>query len=203
MNAAITFAGLLFIGAVAVAPVSAQETPEGLRGGDMVRLKIWREPDLSGDFQVDEHGDVVFPRIGALSVTRLSADSLKHILVRSYAPYLRDPSIDVGLFRRVNVLGAVRTPGLYLVDQTETIADLLAKAGGATAEGKPNEVDLLRRGDREPVRLKRDAMLFRSGVRSGDQLYVPTRSWFSRNSGPLVGAGITATAIIIATVLKP
>ena len=202
MRTAIIGAALL-IQTAAITPARAQVTREGLRGGDMVRLKIWREPDLSGDFQVDEHGDVVFPRIGPLSVTRLTADSLKRLLVQSYTVYLRDPSIDVGLFRRVNVLGSVRSPGLYHVGQTETIGDALAKAGGATPEGQSDRVELLRSGDRESIKLQRDAMLFRSGVRSGDQLFVPQRSWFARNSGPLVGAGITATAIIIATVLKP
>ena len=146
---------------------------------------------------------VVFPRIGPLSVTRLSADSLKHLLVQSYTVYLRDPAIDVGLFRRVNVLGSVRSPGLYQVAQTETIADVLAKAGGTSPDGKTDRVDLLRRGDTTPIRLQRSALLFRSGVRSGDQLFVPPRSWFARNSGALAGAGITATAIIIATVVKP
>ena len=55
MRAAIIGAAIL-IQAAGVAPARAQTTPEGLRAGDMVRLKIWREPDLSGDFQVDERG---------------------------------------------------------------------------------------------------------------------------------------------------
>lgn len=202
MRVAIISAALVMQAATSI-PARAQATPEGLRAGDMVRLKIWREPDLSGDYQVDEDGDVVFPRIGPLSITRLTADSLRRLLVQRYTVYLRDPSIEVGLFRRVNVLGSVRSPGLYHVGQTETIGDALAKAGGATPEGQSDRVELLRNGDRESTTLQRDAVLFRSGVRSGDQLFVPQRSWFARNSGPLVGAGITATAIIIATVIKP
>jgi protein involved in polysaccharide export with SLBB domain len=184
-------------------PARAQMIAEGLQPGDMIRIKIWREPDLSGEFQVDERGMVALPKIGALSVTRLSGDSLKTLLVRSYGQFLREPSIDVALFRRVNVLGAVRSPGLYQVSQTETIGDVLAKAGGANSDGKPDRVELLRRGDQRPIGLQRDALLFRSSVRSGDQLFVPQRSWFARNSGALVGAGVTASAIIIATIIKP
>jgi polysaccharide export outer membrane protein len=169
----------------------------------MVRLKIWREPDLSGEFQVDERGEVVFPKIGPMLVTRLSADSLKTLLVTTYATYLRDPSVDVTLLRRVNVLGAVRSPGLYQVDQTKTIADVLAQAGGATPDGKPDQVELRRGGTASGIRLTRDTHLFESPIQSGDQLWVPQRSWFARNSGPLVAAGITATAIVIATLLRP
>ena len=187
----------------AITPAHAQVTADGLRAGDMVRITIWREPDLSGDYPVDEQGNVVFPKIGPIAVTHLSADSLKRLLIRSYTVYLRDPSIDVGLYRRVNVLGSVRSPGLYQVSQTETIADVLSKAGGATSDGKSGQVELLRRGETKPITLARDALLFNSGVRSGDQLFVPPRSWFSRNSAPLIGAGLTATAIIVATVIKP
>jgi protein involved in polysaccharide export with SLBB domain len=103
----------------------------------------------------------------------------------------------------VNVLGAVRSPGLYQVDQTKTIADVLAQAGGATPDGKPDQVELRRGGTASGVRLTRDTHLFESPIQSGDQLWVPQRSWFSRNSGAVVVAGITATAIIIATLIRP
>ena len=168
----------------------------------MVRLKIWREPDLSGEFQVDERGQVVFPKLGPMDVSRLSADSLKTMLVASYTAYLRDPSIEVTLLRRVNVQGSVRTPGLYQVDQTQTVADVLAQAGGAANDGKPDKVELIRGGTRVGISLRQDSYLFQSGVHSGDQLWVPQQSWFARNSGTLVAAGLTATAIIVATVLR-
>ncbi|MFN0181708.1 MAG: polysaccharide biosynthesis/export family protein [Gemmatimonadales bacterium] len=199
----VVFSAALLMVTAGSAPAYAQATAHGLRAGDMVRIMIWREPDLSGDFQVDEQGNVVFPKIGPMAVTRLSADSLKGLLVRRYTVYLRDPSIEVGLFRRVNVLGSVRSPGLYQVSQTETIADVLAKAGGPTSDGKSGRVELLRNGETKPIKLARNAVLFNSGVHSGDQLFVPARSWIGRNSVPLIGAGITATAIIVATVIKP
>jgi polysaccharide export outer membrane protein len=183
------------------APLAAQSVTAGLQPGDAVRLKIWREPELSGDFQVDEQGQVVFPRIGPIRVSHLGADSLKTLLVSTYTTYLRDPSIEVTLLRRVNVLGAVRNPGLYQVDQTQTIADVLAQAGGATPDGKADRVELLRDGVRTGIRLQKDTRLFGSAVHSGDQLWVPQRSWFSRNSGPLIGAGITATVVIITTLI--
>ena len=183
--------------------LSAQLAETGLHAGDMVRLKIWREPDLSGDYQVDERGQVVFPRLGPMLVTRLSADSLRQELVASYTAYLRDPSIEVTLLRRVNVLGAVRSPGLYQVDHTQTIADVMAQAGGATPDGKPDRVELLRGGARTGTRLSRESSLFGSGVHSGDQLWVPQRSWLARNSGTLAAAGLTATAIVVATLLRP
>jgi polysaccharide export outer membrane protein len=184
------------------ARTAAQQASTGLEPGDMVRLKIWREPELSGDFKVNERGEAVFPKIGPMLVTRLSADSLSRLLVATYTAYLRDPSIEVTLLRRVNVLGAVRSPGLYQVDQTQTLGDVLAQAGGATSEGKADRVELRRGGERLGIRLNRSSRLFDSSVQSGDQLWVPERSWFSRNSGTVVAAGLTATAIVVATLLR-
>src|SRR6266704_165227 len=40
-----------------------------IRPGDVVRLRIWREPDLSGEFTVDETGTVVLPKLGAVTIT--------------------------------------------------------------------------------------------------------------------------------------
>ena len=128
-----------------------------LRPGDRVRLKVWREPDLSGEFEVDEDGIVVFPKVGRLDVQKISTDSLKALLVARYAESLRSPSVEVTVLRKLNVLGAVKNPGLYYVDPTTTVADALALAGGVTPDGKQNSVELLRDGKRLPVELSRDS----------------------------------------------
>lgn len=177
--------------------------PEGvaLRPGDEIRLKIWREPDLSGDFQVDEQGSVVFPKIGAVQVTAFTSDSLTRFLVGTYSVYLRNPSIDVVLLRRVNVLGSVKNPGLYPVDPTMTIADAVALAGGTTPDGKTNKIELIRGGERIQAGMDQNTRVSDTPIRSGDQLYIPQRSWVSRN-GWLVGSLITATAVVVAATVR-
>ncbi len=202
MRSTLLVVGLAALAALA-SPLPAQVAANGLQSGDAVRLRVWREPDFSGEYQVDERGEVTFPRLGPIRVVELTADSLKDMLVRSYTTYLRDPSIEVTLLRRVNVAGSVRTPGLYQVDQTQTLADVLTQAGGATPDGKQDRVELRRGGENTGIRLRRDSYLFGSGVHSGDQLWVPQRSWFARNSGSLAVAGITATTLIAVTLLRP
>ncbi len=160
-----------------------------LEPGDVVRLNIWREPDLSGDYPVDEAGATVFPKVGSLPVGHLSADSVKAILISRYSVYLKSPSITVTFLRRVNVLGEVKTPGLYHVDPTMTVADVLALAGGVEPDGNPNGIELIRDGERLPVRLTRQSPIAGSALRSGDELLVSRRSWLSRNTG-IIGAGL-------------
>jgi protein involved in polysaccharide export with SLBB domain len=176
---------------------ATSESPEPLRPGDVVRLRIWREPDLSGDFHVDESGLVVLPKLGPVSVGVISRDSLRRSLLAAYSTYLKNPSIEVVLLRRVNVLGAVRNPGLYPVDPTMTIADALALAGGPTPEGKRDRVDLVRGGDRLKVRLDPATRLGDTPIRSGDQLFVPERSWLSRNPGLVIGTLTAVTALVV------
>jgi protein involved in polysaccharide export with SLBB domain len=168
--------------------------------GDLVRLKIWREPDLSGDFAVDEHGLVVFPKIGQVHVSDITTDSLRRMLVGTYSQYLRDPSIEITMLRRVTVLGSVKNPGLYPVDPTMTISDVLALAGGADPNGNQDKLELIRGGKRQPMRFTERTPVNETAIRSGDELYLPERSWISRN-GYIVGAMIGAAVIVTTTLI--
>jgi polysaccharide export outer membrane protein len=187
--------------AQAVTPGTEATAPLELRPGDVIRLKVWREPDFSGDYPIDESGIATFPRLGPLRVAAFTADSLKQTLVASYAAYLVNPSIEVTALRRVNVLGAVRNPGLYQVDPTVTVADAIALAGGVTDNGRSNQVELVRGGKRLPANLDSSARLADTPIRSGDQLFVPQRGWLSRNVG-VVAAGISAIGLVTAAAIR-
>jgi len=180
-------------------PVPVQRTVEAwevLRPGDVIRVKIWREPDLSGDFVVDVDGTAIFPLLGPVMVTDESPTSLKARLTAAYQEYLRHPSIEVRPMRRVNILGSVRQPGLYPVDATMTLADALALAGGTTPQGDVDKIELIRDGERIEGRLSHATSIAELSIHSGDQLFVPERSWISRNAG-IVSATISASVSLI------
>jgi polysaccharide export outer membrane protein len=187
-------------------PASAQlpqaersDTSVGLgavQPGDLIRVKVWREPDLTGEVMVDGAGNATLPRLGPTHVGGLTADSVRRIIVDTYARYLRDPAVDVMVLPRVTILGAVQNPGVHNVDPTMTISDALALAGGAASDGKRDRVELRRRGERVPVNLSLDARLADTPVRSGDQLVVPERSWFSRNLGLVMGVASLGISVI-------
>jgi polysaccharide export outer membrane protein len=171
-----------------------------LSPGDVVRLRIWREPDLSGDYVVDETGQVVFPLVGRLRVVDESAPSLRARLTGSYARFLQSPSVEVIPLRRVTVLGAVRTPGVYAVDLTTTVADALALAGGVGPDGNPDRVELLR-GGRRVATFARSALFADLPLRTGDQLQVRERAWITRNAALVasIASGVVTLAIVLAT----
>lgn len=174
----------------------AARAADVLRPGDVVRVRIWREPDLSGDFMVDEGGVVTLPRVGPVAAGEQPIDSVKARVLRAYAAYIDQPSIEVTPLRRVQVTGAVRTPGLYTVDPTMGVADAIALAGGVTPQGQRDRVVVLRDGAQIDARLLPRAVEGRSPLRSGDELYVPERSWMSRNPGIVIGA-LSAVASLV------
>lgn len=169
--------------------------------GDVVRVRVWREADLSGDFGVDETGTVVLPRLGPTPVAGVAPAELRERIVRGYTAFLNHASVEVVLLRRVQILGAVRTPGLYPVDATMTLGDALALAGGTTPQGHPDRVVLVRRGGGERTAVSRRTRVADTPLSSGDQLFVPERSWISRNPG--VVGGIAAGVLgLIATLSR-
>lgn len=195
---------LLAVLLVALCPsgVTSQETTSSsgaaqtLRPGDIVRLRIWREPDMSGEFPVDEAGMVVFPRVGEYRVLDDTPETLAARLVADYRQYLVNPSIEVTVLRRVRIIGAVNNPGLFPVDPTVTVADALALAGGATLNGDPDKIRIIRDGIEVAVDIRSNTRIADSPIRSGDQIYVPERSWVSRNAG-VVAAAITGTVSLV------
>ena len=157
---------------------------------------------MSGDFPVSAAGRVVLPRLGELQVASIPADSLRRFLTDRYRVYLNNPSIDVMVLRRVSVTGAVKNPGVYPLDPTLTISDAIALAGGPAADGKRDKVEIRRGGKVIVADLRNDVVIADSPIQSGDQLYVPTKAWLTRNAWVFSGVVTTVTAVILTRALR-
>ncbi|HEY6224638.1 MAG TPA: hypothetical protein VIW26_12705, partial [Gemmatimonadales bacterium] len=79
--------------------------------------------------------------------------------------------------------------------------ELIALAGGVTAIGDQRKVELLRDGRVIISGLGPGTVLQNSQVQSGDQVFVPQRSWFSRNGGVFLYGGISAASAVIVALL--
>jgi polysaccharide export outer membrane protein len=163
-------------------------------------LSFWREPELDGEYIVDETGAVVLPLLGHRAVTGIRLTDLKQQLLEEYAEQLRNQEVQITLLRRVRILGAVDEPGLYYIDQTMTLGDAVALAGGATNEGKLDDIKIIRDG--EEIRSNLDSTVsVVEEVQSGDQIIVPERSWFARNGAVIIAATISAIGFIVAVTI--
>ena len=168
-----------------------------LMPGDAIRVSFSEEPELNGEFTIDETGTISLPLLGARIVVDQSAAAVKAQLAEEYARRTRNQSIQVAYLRRVRVLGEVRNPGLFYIDPTMTFDDAIALAGGTNSAGNLKKVTLVRDGEEvaEGLDVTRSVS---AAVHSGDQIYVPKTSWFSRYGAVVIGATVAGLATILA-----
>lgn len=172
-----------------------------LQPGDLIRVTVWREPDLGGDFLINTGGTIVLPLIGERRVVGVPFNEVRDTLLAEYQVQLRNTSITILPLRRVYVLGEVARPGLLTVDPTITLAGVLALAGGATPNGDIRKIRIVRDNQVLTEAAPTHLALASADVRSGDQIFVERRNWFERNTTFIVSALLSVTSIII-TVLR-
>jgi protein involved in polysaccharide export with SLBB domain len=168
--------------------------------GDHVELRISQEDDLSGSFPVDQHFIVTLPLIGDINVREETERSLRAKVREGLQEQLRNPSIQLRVLKRVRVLGAVIAPGIFYVDLTMSVADVVALAGGRTPAAREGAVALRRDGQVLMTDVFIDTLFSDIAVRTGDEILILERSWLDRNLGPVV-TGISATVSVLIALL--
>lgn len=178
--------------AMAQEVLSVNDIP--LRAGDVIRVAIWREQDLSGDFPIRSDGVVTLPLLGDRQVAGVPLGTLRSDLSDAYREYLRNPSITIVPLRRISVIGEVRSPGIYGIDATMSLAEVIAQAGGITPNGDVDRTRVLRDGEVLLSGINLQELVGVVDIRSGDQILVRERSWLARN-GPAVLTSLATTAL--------
>jgi polysaccharide biosynthesis/export protein VpsN len=170
--------------------------------GDKVILRVWREPEWSDSLLVDDAGGVVLPRVGRFHAMGLTPSAFQDSVQKRFAVYLRDPAVDLVVLKRVAVLGAVRKPNVYYVDPVTSLREVLAVAGGLDETGDPNGVEIVRDGTRTKVGKWRAVSETAVPIRSGDQVMVGKRAWFTRNAGTVFSSIAVAASVLVTALRK-
>ena len=169
-----------------------------LRPGDAIRIELKDEPQLSGEFTVAENGQVLLPLAGLLPVAGRPFDEVRREITRAYARELIEPVVVATPVLRIAVLGEVRLPGLFPVDPTHTLADLIAAAGGLTPLAANGRISLVRGGTVLEGRIDPQSLTVTTRFQSGDQIVVGKQSWARENLPAFIGA-FTAVAVAVIT----
>ena len=139
-----------------VPPATALPPPElqqvaVLGPGDVVDVRVFNEPDLSGTHQISPNGTIRLPLVGVVRAAGCTADQLAVRIQQAYDErYLKDA--DVSLFVRehnsskIYVLGQVAKPGPYPFDGRMTVIDAVALAGGTTKLADADDTRVTRTG---------------------------------------------------------
>jgi len=133
---------LLFVAISTWINVAGAVEPNYILGaGDVLKINVYSNPDLSLEARVSEAGLITYPLIGQVMVgglTTFAAEKRIAGLLESRG-FIKEPQVNVLVIqfqsKLVSVLGSVQKPGRYPLERTTNLADLLALVGGATPEG--------------------------------------------------------------------
>ena len=146
-----------------------------LGAGDEVRVIVFGEEELSGEFKISGNGWISMPLIGGIAAAGRSADQLEASIVRALLDgHMKDPrvSIEVLTFESIFVLGEVNNPGSYPYSAGLTMLKVIALAGGYTTRAKKNALFLSRDPEQEERKITANER-----VLPGDTIRVKER-WF-------------------------
>jgi len=129
----------------ATSPAAQQQSVGAytLGNGDQLRITVFGQPDLSGQFEVDGAGAISMPLIGQIQALGLTTPELEdHIVTVLEGDYVLNPrvSAEVINYRPYYILGEVNRPGEYPFTSGLTVMNAVAAAGGWTYRADKNVV---------------------------------------------------------------
>jgi polysaccharide export outer membrane protein len=142
---------------------------------DRVRLKVYGEPDIAGEYEVDNNGNVSIPLAGHIKAAGLTTRQLERSIASALSKgIVRDPrvNIEIALYRPYYILGEVKKGGEYPYRLGLTVMDAVASAGGFTYRANENKVYLRRSGAGAEEIYGLDAPV---PVFPGDNIRIPER----------------------------
>jgi polysaccharide export outer membrane protein len=143
--------------------------------GDKVKVTVYGEDDLSGEFDVDGSGNVRLPLIGQVRAAGLSLHEFEVAIEAKLANgYLVNPKVSVGVssYRPFTILGEVNKPGEYPYENGMTVLNAVALGGGYTYRADKDNVYIRRKGAQSEVKMPADDS---TAVYPGDTVRVDER----------------------------
>ncbi len=168
---------LALVGWMAAGANAFAEEPVEYRvgSGDNLRITVFGQEDLSGEFLVDGSGFLSMPLIGEVKAGGLTVREVEQAIVKKLKPdYLKNPSVSIGVlnYRPFYIIGEVKKPGSYPYVSGMTVVNAIALAGGYTYRARENKVLITRArsAERKKQRANHD-----TAVLPGDVIEVPER----------------------------
>lgn len=181
-------------------PLGASRIDAGYRlgAGDKIRVTVFGESDLSGEYQVDGSGMVRLPLIGTLRASGSTAPDLELGISGALAEgYLKNPrvNVEIATYRPFYIIGAVNRPGQYAYIDHMNALNAVALAGGFTDQAIQSTLYIRHEGSvvEQPVQTSQ-----LSHIEPGDVIRVKTSLfWDAMNLfSPIAGPAAIAAATL-------
>jgi len=171
--------------------------------GDKVRVTVYDEDDLSGEFQIDSEGYVRLPLIGQVRAAGHSLFQLESQVESALDDgYLRNArvNIEVTAYRPFYIIGEVNKPGEYPYVSNMTVVNAVALAGGYTMKAVVSTIFVRHESEirEHPIALTQLTKLY-----PGDVLRVPETSFWTSADILSPITQVLAPVTSLAYVLKP
>lgn len=104
---------------------------------DVLKIRVFREEQYDGDYNVDGDGTITFPLLGRVAVEGKTTRQIEEDLTKALADgWLNKPqvSVEIGAYRSrsIFVIGEVRQPGRYTIEGPMTLLEVIGQAGSLT-----------------------------------------------------------------------
>ncbi|UTD28282.1 polysaccharide biosynthesis/export family protein [Bradyrhizobium sp. WD16] len=142
---------------------------------DRVRVKVYGEQDITGEYEIDGGGYVSVPLAGRVRAAGRTARQLERAIAAELSKgIIRDPrvNVEIAAYRPFYILGEVKKAGEYPFRNGLTVLDAVASAGGYTYRANENKVYLRRAGSTVEEVYALDAPV---PVFPGDNIRIPER----------------------------
>lgn len=189
-------------GEVETVTVEAQRFSSDYRlgAGDKVRVTVYNEEDLSGEFQVDGSGYVRLPLVGQVKAAGHTARQLEGDVAGALSDgYLKSPrvAVEVTTYRPFYIIGQVNRPGQYPYTSNMSALDAVGVAGGFTDHAVESTLHIRHEGEVKELDVPADETV---KIRPGDVVRVDQTAFWEVSSWL---SPATSIALPLAYALKP
>jgi polysaccharide export outer membrane protein len=130
-------------------PVQLAPVPNIIAAGDKIHVTVFQVDSLSGDFQVEQNGQIDFPLIGTIQAEGQTPSEFAKVLAgRLGEKALRHPNVQVSVTEHapqsITVEGAVKQAAMVPVRGETTLLRAIALAGGTSDDADPRQVIVFR-----------------------------------------------------------
>lgn len=176
-----------FFASTSTAFAQQGKKPEHVLGpGDVIRVTVFQNPDLSVETRLSENGQVTYPLVGQINLDGLSTTAAEQKIAKALRDgnFVLKPQVSVMLLQvrsaQISILGQVGKPGRYPIETVNSkVSEMIAAAGGITP-GASDIVTLVGNRNGRAVKLDIDLpAILQAGksdldvaVTNGDILYV-------------------------------
>lgn len=155
--------------------IEAAKASPRLQAGEKIRVTVYGEASLSGDYQIDPSGFLSLPLAGTVKAAGLTQAGLEQELARKFrSEYLKNPKVTVSIteFRPFYILGEVKSPGEYPYKSGLNVLSAIAIAGGTTNRASRSTVLIQRSGGTE---MREYSLRSDIPILPGDLIRIPQR----------------------------